>query len=189
MGLSKTQLDKLINGCLGNDRASQEALYKLFHSDMLRVCYTYLNNRELAREALNSGFLKVFQSIGNFDDQKGNLGGWIRKLMIHTSIDLCRKELVFKQAIPLDSEAEEIFITPNILERLHFEDILASIHTLPYSMQTVFNLYILDGFTHKEISEQLGISEATSRWHLSEAKKRLKTLLEDSPEERREKRS
>jgi len=188
MGLSKTQIDKLISGCLNNERASQEALYKLFHSDMLRVCYTYLNNRELAREALNSGFLKVFQSIGNFDDQKGNLGGWIRKLMIHTSIDLCRKELVFKQIVPLDSEAEEIFITPNILERLHFEDILASIHTLPYAMQTVFNLYILDGFTHKEIGDQLGISEATSRWYLSEAKKKLKTLLEDSPEGRREKR-
>ncbi|MBS1520119.1 MAG: sigma-70 family RNA polymerase sigma factor [Bacteroidetes bacterium] len=188
MALSKTQQNKLIKGCLSNDRASQEALYKLFHSDMLRVCYTYLNNRELAREALNSGFLKVFQSIGNFDDRKGNLGGWIRKLMIHTSIDLCRKELVFKQIVPLNDEAEEIFITPNILERLHFEDILASIHTLPYSMQTVFNLYILDGLTHKEISEQLGISEVTSRWHLSEAKKKLKALLEDSPEERREKR-
>jgi RNA polymerase sigma factor (sigma-70 family) len=188
MGPSKTQLNKLVNGCLNNDRASQEALYKHFHSDMLRVCYTYLNNKELAREALNSGFLKVFQSIGNFDDQKGNLGGWIRKLMIHASIDLCRKELVFRQVVSLDNEAEDIFITPGILERLHFEDILASIRTLPYSMQTVFSLYILDGFTHKEISEQLSISEATSRWHLSEAKKRLKTLLENSPEERGEKR-
>ncbi|HEY9004027.1 MAG TPA: sigma-70 family RNA polymerase sigma factor [Mucilaginibacter sp.] len=188
MGLSKTQLDKLVNGCLNNDRASQEALYKFFHGDMLRVCYTYLSDRELAREALNAGFLKVFQSIGNFDDQKGNLGGWIRKLMIHTSIDLCRKELVFRQIVPLDNEAEDIFITPSILERLHFEDILASIRTLPYSMQTVFNLYILDGFTHKEISEQLGISEVTSRWHLSEAKKKLKTMLEDSQGERRENR-
>lgn len=188
MGLSKAQLKKLINGCIKNERSSQEALYKLFHSDMLRVCYTYLNNRELAQEALNSGFLKVFQSIGNFDDQKGDLGGWIRKLMIHTSIDLCRKELVFKQTIPLDHEAEGIFITPDILERLRFEDILASIRTLPYSMQTVFNLYTLDGFSHKEISEQFGISEATSRWHLSEAKKKLKMLFEDSPEGRREKR-
>ena len=185
---SKTQLNKLLNGCVNNDRASQEALYKYFHSDMLRVCYTYLNDKELAREALNAGFLKVFQSIGNFDDQKGNLGGWIRKIMIHTSIDLCRKELVFRQIVPLDNEVEDLFIAPSILERLHFEDILASIRTLPYSMQTVFNLYILDGFTHKEISEQLGISEATSRWHLSEAKKSLKALLEDSPDERREKR-
>jgi RNA polymerase sigma-70 factor (ECF subfamily) len=187
MGLSKTQEKKLIKGCLNNDRASQEALYKLFHADMLRVCYTYLNDKELAREAFNTAFLKVFQSIKNFDDTKGELGGWIRKIMIHTSIDLCRKELTFKHTVPLENEAEDIFIAPTIIERLHFEDIMANIRTLPYSMQTVFNLYILDGFTHKEISEQLGINEVTSRWHLSEAKKRLKALLEDPSEGRREK--
>ena len=154
---------------------------------MLRVCYTYLNDKELAREAFNAAFLKVFQSIKHFDDKKGELGGWIRKIMIYTSIDLCRKELIFKNAVPLEDEAEEIFIAPAVLERLNFEDILTLIRTLPYSMQTVFNLYILDGFTHKEIGEQLSISEATSRWHLSEAKKKLKAMLTDPSEERREK--
>src|ERR1700749_1375724 len=97
MGLSKTREKKLIKGCLNNERASQEALYKFYHADMLRVCHTYLNDKELAREAFNTAFLKVFQSIKHFDDQKGELGGWIRKIMIYTSIDLCRKELAFKQ--------------------------------------------------------------------------------------------
>jgi RNA polymerase sigma factor (sigma-70 family) len=187
MGLSKAQEKKLIKGCLNNERASQEALYKLFHGDMLRVCYTYLNDKELAREAFNTAFLKVFQSIKNFDDTKGELGGWIRKIMIYTSIDMCRKELAFKHVVPLENDTDDFFIAPQVLERLHFEDIMTSIRTLPYSMQTVFNLYVLDGFTHKEISEQLGISEVTSRWHLSEAKKRLKALLNNPSEERGEK--
>jgi RNA polymerase sigma factor (sigma-70 family) len=187
MGISKTQTKKLVKGCVNNDRASQEALYKLFHGDMLRVCYTYLRDKELAREAFNTAFLKVFQSIKNFDADKGELGGWIRKIMIYTSIDLCRKELNFGNIITVEPNSEDLFIGPDILEKLYFEDILAHIRSLPYATQTVFNLYILDGFTHKEISEQLNISEATSRWHLSEAKKRLKALLEARPAERREK--
>jgi RNA polymerase sigma factor (sigma-70 family) len=185
MGLSETQTKKLIRGCLDNDRTSQEALYKLFHGDMLRVCYTYLPDKELAKEAFNTGFLKVFMSIKKFDIEKGELGGWIRKIMIYTSIDLCRKELNFNNVTDAEPEADDLFIAPSVLEKLYFEDILAHIRTLPFTMQTVFNLYVLDGFSHKEISEQLNINEATSRWHLSEAKKRLKELLDQQPEERR----
>src|ERR1700761_8359947 len=101
MGLSKTQTKKLVKGCLDNERASQEALYKLFHGDMLRVCYTYLRDKELAREAFNTAFLKVFRSIKNFDADKGELGGWIRKIMIHTAIDLCRKEMNFSHIVSI----------------------------------------------------------------------------------------
>jgi RNA polymerase sigma factor (sigma-70 family) len=189
MGLSKTQTKKLVKGCLDNERASQEALYKLFHGDMLRVCYTYLRDKELAREAFNTAFLKVFRSIKNFDADKGELGGWIRKIMIHTAIDLCRKEMNFSHIVSIEPGTDDdFFIAPEVLEKLYFEDILAHIRTLPYAMQTVFNLYVLDGFSHKEISEQLNISEATSRWHLSEAKKRLKAMLDGMPGERRDKR-
>ena len=95
MDLSKRQAEKLVKGCINNDRTAQETLYKTFYADMLRVCYNYLRDKELAKEAFNTGFLKVFQSIQNFDIEKGELGGWIRKIMIYTAIDLCRKELKF----------------------------------------------------------------------------------------------
>jgi RNA polymerase sigma factor (sigma-70 family) len=182
MNLTKTQVNKLVKGCVNNERTAQEALYKLYYADMLRVCLNYLPDKELAKEAFNSGFLKVFQSIKNFDANKGELGGWVRKIMIHTSIDICRSELKFDHAVFSDKEEDEFFIAPQILERLYFEDILKHIRTLPYATQTVFNLCMLDGFTHKEISEQLGISEGTSRWHLSEAKRQLRALLETSGE-------
>lgn len=92
MNLSKKQAEELALRCVNNDRTAQEALYKLFHADMLRVCYSYIPDKDMAKEAFNSGFLKVFQSIKNFDSEKGELGGWIRKIMIYTSID--RKSVV-----------------------------------------------------------------------------------------------
>ncbi len=193
MDLSKRQAEKLIKGCINNNRAAQEALYKLFYADMLRVCLNYLPDKELAKEALNTGFLKVYRSVSSFDAGKGVLGGWIRKIMIFTSIDLCRKELKFNAADTLSYEQEEAFIAPSVLEKLYFEDILRSIRTLPLATQTVFNLSVLDGFSHNEIAEQLNISEGTSRWHLAEAKRRLRGLLEtslknnDGPKERSEK--
>jgi len=193
MGLSKKQAEKLVIGCINNDRTAQEALYRLFHADMLRVCYSYLSEKELAKEAFNTGFLKVFQSIQNFDIEKGELGGWIRKIMIYTSIDLCRKELKFSLVTAPVDEGDDFFISPSVLEKLYFEDILVNIRTLPKATQTVFNLSVLDGFTHKEIGEQLNISEGTSRWHLAEAKRKLRLLLETPanstgrPKERSEK--
>lgn len=178
MNLSKKQAEKLVKGCINNNRTAQEALYKLFHADMLRVCYSYLPDKELAKEAFNTGFLKAFQSIKNFDIEKGELGGWIRKIMIYTAIDLCRKELKFNVKSLDEWDSDDYFISHSALEKLYFEDILKNIRTLPFATQTVFNLSVLDGFTHKEISEQLNISEGTSRWHLAEAKRKLRELLE-----------
>jgi RNA polymerase sigma factor (sigma-70 family) len=177
MNLTKAQAEKLVKGCINNDRTAQEALYKLFHGEMLRVCYTYLPAEALAKEAFNTGFLKVFKSISNFDNEKGELGGWIRKIMIYTAIDLCRKELKFTTLISPVQDDDDSFIAPNILDKLYFEDILKHIRTLPAATQTVFNLSVLDGFSHKEIGEQLNISEGTSRWHLAEAKRKLRELL------------
>jgi RNA polymerase sigma factor (sigma-70 family) len=181
MDLSKKQADKLIEGCINNERGAQEALYKLFHGDMLRVCYCYIADKDLAKEAFNTGFLKVFQSIKNFDAEKGELGGWIRKIMIYTAIDLCRKELKFSSLTTSEQNQEDVLIPPSVLEKLYFEDILHNVRQLPNATQMVFNLSVLDGFSHKEIGEQLNISDGTSRWHLAEAKRKLRILLEEAP--------
>ncbi|GAA4092714.1 sigma-70 family RNA polymerase sigma factor [Mucilaginibacter panaciglaebae] len=180
MNLSKHQTRELVDGCINNNRTAQEALYKLFYADMLRVCHNYLPDKELAKEAFNTGFLKVFKSIESFDLEKGELGGWMRKIMIYTAIDLCRKELKFTTLTLVEQNQEGDFVVPaSVLEKLYFEDILAKIRTLPYATQMVFNLYEMDGFNHKEIAGQLNISEGTSRWHLAEAKKKLRTLLDN----------
>jgi RNA polymerase sigma factor (sigma-70 family) len=182
MNLSKKQANKLVKGCIKNDRTAQETLYKLFHADMLRVCLNYLPDKELAKEAFNLGFLKVFQSIQNFDEKKGDLGGWIRKIMIHTSIDICRSELKFNKTLHLEKDDDQFFISAEALEKLYFADVLKVVRTLPLATQTVFNLSVIDGYNHSEISEQLNISEGTSRWHLSDAKRQLRQLLAPSDE-------
>lgn len=177
MNLFAKPISRLIKGCKANERPAQEGLYKLFYAEMLRLCYRYLRSDELAGEALNSGFLKVFQNIASFDEQKGEMGAWIRTIMVRTCIDLSRREIKFINTAEPLAETADLFIMPDVLSKLYTEDIIKCIRQLPVATQIVFNLSVIDGYTHKEIGEQLNISESTSRWHLSEAKKQLRSML------------
>lgn len=178
MKLFAKQDSRLVKRCKANERSAQEELYKLFHAEMLRFCYRYLKSDDLAAEALNTGFLKVFQNISTFDIQKGELDVWIRTIMVRTCIDLSRKEAKFQETVNRDEETATQFIAPEILEKLYAQDLLKAIRLLPVATKLVFNLSVIDGYSHKEIGEQLQISESTSRWHLSEAKKQLRAILE-----------
>lgn len=192
MDLFVRQSTKLVKGCIANERPAQEGLYKLFYTDMLRLCCRYLKVDDLAKDALNAGFLKVFQNIGSFDPKKGNLHTWVKTIMVRTCIDLNRKELKFITNARTE-EIEDVFILPVALQKLYAEDLVKTIQQLPAATRLVFNLYEVDGYSHKEISEQLNIGESTSRWHLTEAKKQLRALLNtaakrnDHPTEKNEK--
>jgi len=183
MSIFTKQTTKLLEGCKANNRTAQEALYKHYYADMLKLCYRYLKYDELAQEALNSGFLKVFQNISSFDEHKGDPGAWIRTIMVRTCIDLSRKEARFNESISTDEVDDAIFVNPTVLEKLYAEDLLKYIQTLPAATQLVFNLSVVEGNSHQEIGEQLNIKESTSRWHLSEAKKQLKAMLEPAVNE------
>ena len=176
MSIFTRQTTKLLEGCKANNRTAQEALYKRYYAEMLKVCYRYLKHDALAEEALNAGFLKVFQNIQSFDVQKGEPGAWIRTIMVHTCIDLSRKEAKFNDRIAEDVQ-DYAFIAPSVLEKLYAEDLLKYIRKLPTATQLVFNLAVIEGYSHREIGEQLNIKESTSRWHLTEAKKQLKAIL------------
>jgi RNA polymerase sigma factor (sigma-70 family) len=179
MNLFVKKTIKLIKGCIANDRLAQEDLYKMFYAEMLRVCHRFLKTGDLAKEALNTGFLKVFQNIETFDQQKGELQTWIKTIIVRTCIDLNRKELKFTKEQGDPGDANDVFLAPEVLQKLYAEDLVKSIHRLPAATQVVFNLYVVDGYSHKEIGEQLSISDSTSRWHLTEAKKKLRDLLKN----------
>jgi len=180
MDLSKAQIAKLVKGCAGNERQAQETLYRAFYARMLRICSRYSKDKAVAQEALNDGFLKVFQNIRDYDVQKGDLGGWICTIMIRTAIDHSRREMKFSAEPFDDQDTEDYFVSAGILQKLYAEDLLKYLRQLPDATRVIFNLSVIDGYSHKEISGQLQITESTSRWHLSEAKKKLRVLLQTS---------
>ena len=170
----KTTLSQqdLIEGCIRNERRAQELLYKQYCQSMLAVCISYTKNEEDAVEVLQDGFLKIFQQISKFDAQKSTLYTWMRTVVLRTAIDFLRKRNVQPKAVEWD-EAHDSSIDAEALQRMTSQEILHLLHRLTETTRAVFNLYVNEGYTHKEIGELLKISEGTSKWHLSEARKYL----------------
>lgn len=175
--LSSTPADiDLINGCIDNDRKAQERLYKQFYVAMMSVCMRYTRNEDDAMEVLHNGFLKVYKNMHRFDSLKAGLYTWIRSIMIHSAIDFIRQNVKHNRQVEID-QATEPYIDSEAIEKLNAQELLHLVRKLPPATQTVFNLYIIEGFTHKEIGTMIGISEGTSKWHLSEARRLMRKLL------------
>lgn len=172
--------DTLIKGCRQNDIQSQEQLYKLYYPDMIKVCYRYAKDADGAATIYNNAMLKVFKSIGNYKEE-GRLGGWIKTIVVNCCIDFCKQQHSASSIqYPGSSiqDAEEISINPEVFNTVSAKEIQQLLKQLPGSTAMVFNLFVYEGFTHKQIGELLGISDGTSKWHVSEAKKILKLKLE-----------
>jgi RNA polymerase sigma-70 factor, ECF subfamily len=166
----------LIAGCRRNELQSQQRLYRLYYPDMIKICFRYAKDADGAGTIYNDAMLKVFRSIGQYTDM-GNFTGWIKTIVIHCCIDHCRKKDIFQQSVPYFPE-EESGLRPEAFDRISGKEIQAFIRTLPQATATVFNLYVYEGFTHKQIGEALQISDGTSKWHFSEARKLLRKRLE-----------
>jgi RNA polymerase sigma factor (sigma-70 family) len=174
MPFSKSTLSEqdLVKGCILNDRRMQELLYKQYCSALIVLCKSYAKNEEDAVEVLQDGFLKVFQQISKFDSSKSSMYTWMRTIMIHTAIDFLRKQN--RKNVVLEWKEEyDPAMDAEALQRMSAQQIQCMLQYLSATTRTVFNLYITEGYNHKEIGELLMISEGTSRWHLSEARKHL----------------
>lgn len=165
---------KVIHGCVQNDRWAQEKMYKTFFSAMMRMCRRYTSDDNLAMEIVNDGFLKVFKKIGTFSG-KGSLEGWIRRIVFHTLSDHFRKKSSKIKFIEI--EDKEITIKDIVTKDLYYDDLMKLINSLSDATKNVFVLYAIEGYTHKEIGERLGISDGTSKWHLSNARMLLKEMI------------
>ena len=180
MSVSETAINvhQLIRGCASNDRRAQELLYRQFYNPMMAVCFRYGRNKEDAIEVLHSGFLKVFQNIENFDESRSALFTWIQTIMVRTSIDFLRKKNPLAQAVEW-TDSIEPEIEAEVLINKSAEEILYFLNNLSQTTAAVFNLHVVEGYNHKEIARLLSISEGTSKWHLSEAKKKLAIMLKN----------
>lgn len=171
-------IQALIDGCLAGSRISQEKLYKRFYPMMMSMVKRYTNYHEyhLAEEILNNGFLKVFQKIDSYQ-YKGSFEGWVRRIIYHSIFDYVRKNTKYRDKMVFAEEERDVVVTKTPIDKLNYDELMQYIQNLPDNTRTVFNMYILEGFTHREISEKLGISEGTSKWHLHEGRKTLKEKI------------
>ena len=143
---------------------------------MLALCTAYLKDQEDAVEVLQDGFLKIFQQIQRFDAARSTLYTWMRTVMIRTAIDFLRKDKHTPASIEWNEEHDPA-IDAEALQKMTAGEILQLLQQLPQTARTVFNLFVTEGFSHREIGEMLQISEGTSKWHLSEARKHLTGTL------------
>lgn len=168
-------LQHIIACCMRNERGAQEKLYKMFFAKMINIAIRYTNDRSQAEDIVNMGFLKCFQKIEYFSN-RGSFEGWLRKIMVRTALDTLRANDRYNDTI-LFVEKDE-FIEKDHADRMYYDQLIELVNTLPKTTKLVFNLSVMDGYQHKEIAQMLGISEGTSKWHLSEGRKVLKEKIE-----------
>lgn len=173
-------IDKeLLNACIREERKAQFELYKACYSILMSVCLRYERNKEDAEFMLNKVFFKILTNLDRYDP-KAPFEAWIRRIAINTQIDEFRKKsrhkLEYHEA-PMDLAPLSVMDYNEADKKFDAEDLERMIRSLPPVSQKVFNLYVVDGYNHKEIGEQLNISEGTSKWHLSSARKKLKSLM------------
>ena len=143
---------------------------------MILLCLRYTKNEEDAVEVLNNGFLKVFNNIQRYEPGKASLYTWIRTIVINSCLDFIKSKNKIERHEELTS-AQEVQIDAEAINKMEVSRLLQLVRQLPPATQGVFNLYVIDGYNHKEISQMLKISEGTSKWHLSEARKSLQQMI------------
>lgn len=170
-------LGLVITGCLRGNRASQERLYKQYHAYAMSISLRYAKDRGEAREILNESFLKVFTKLDQYDKAQA-FHFWLRRILINTAVDYYRKKQRQPLFIPIDNAMEVADKSNDDFE------LDASINTLPIlqklspAYRIVFNLYVMEGYKHQEIAEQLDISVNTSKSNLARAKQKLKAMIQ-----------
>lgn len=172
--------DILIKGCQQNNRLAQKCLYEKYYKEVFGIGLRYGSNYDEAADIINQGFLKVFKSIEKFE-HKGSFKGWLKKIMFNTAIDYVRKHTAYKKATCFNVFVNWS-ISNNAVSNLAMEELMQIIQQLPTAMRSVFCLYVIDGYKHREIGELLNISTGTSKWYLSKARKALQALVLKSQE-------
>lgn len=172
MILTQYKIEELMEGCKAGKRKMQEALYQQTASKMLAVCMRYAKDRMEAEDVLQMGYIKIFQKITEYRGD-GSFEGWMRRVMVNTAIESYRKNLRTLNVVPIE-DAYEQPSTGFDFSRLGMQDLLKVIQKLSDGYRMVFNMYAIEGYSHKEIAATLGISEGASKSQLSRARAILK---------------
>lgn len=165
----------MINGCIEGKRSCQKMLYDRFASKMLGVCMRYAKDRAEAEDMMQEGFIKVFLNISRFK-YEGSFEGWIRRIMVFTAINFFKhRSRKFQE--DLDQESYDAPFDDNVVDKISAKEIIALVQQLPEGYRIIFNLYAVEGYTHKEISDMLGIATGTSKSQYARARSAMQQLL------------
>jgi RNA polymerase sigma-70 factor (ECF subfamily) len=168
--------EQMLAGSVKNNPAAQEELYNRFSPRMLGVCYRFAKNREDAEDMLQEGFIKIFTQLHQYRNE-GALEGWIRRIIVHTCINILKKNKKFADSVNI-IYAKSIHIREEMIPSImQAKQVVECIRLLPVGYRTVLNLYAIEGFSHKEIGQLLDIEESTSRSQYTRAKAMLEEIL------------
>jgi RNA polymerase sigma-70 factor (ECF subfamily) len=168
--------EALLQGCLKNQSAAQKELYQKYSPKMLAVCYRYAHNREDAEDMLQEGFIKVFSQIHTFEN-RGALEGWIRRIIIHTCINILKKNKKFNESVDIIHGTAVQVREESVPSLIQAKQVVECIRLLPMGYRTVLNLYAIEGYSHREIGNMLDIEESTSRSQYTRARAMLEDIL------------
>jgi RNA polymerase sigma factor (sigma-70 family) len=168
--------EAILKGCLQNDAASQRELYHRYSPKMLSVCYRFAQNREDAEDMLQEGFIKVFSQIHTFEN-RGAFEGWIRRIVVHTCINILKKNKRFNESVDIIHATAVQVREESVPSIIQAKQVVECIRMLPIGYRTVLNLYAIEGYSHREIAMALDIEESTSRSQYTRAKAMLEEIL------------
>ena len=168
--------EAILKGCLKKDAAAQRELYNRFSPKMLAVCYRFAHNREDAEDMLQEGFIKVYSQVHTFES-RGAFEGWIRRIIVHTCINILKKNKKFNESVDIIHATGVQVREESVPSIIQAKQVVECIHLLPIGYRTVLNLYALEGYNHREIAGMLDIEESTSRSQYTRAKAMLEEIL------------
>lgn len=169
---------KLIKQCLRGDREAQTELYKRFAPKMFALCYRYANNYHTAQDVLQEGFVKVFTHLDMYEG-RGSLEGWIRKIMVNTALEVLRKKNPTDRFQEL-TEVREVHVQEDLIEKIDTQVVMDKIQEIPDGYREVLNLFIVEGYSHQEISGMMGITESNSKIRLMRARAMLQNMISET---------
>ena len=168
--------EAILKGCLQNDPAAQRELYNRYSPKMLSVCYRFAHNREDAEDMLQEGFIKIFSQMHTFGN-RGAFEGWIRRIIVHTCINILKKNKKFNESVDIIHATGAVVREESVPSIVQAKQIVEGIRMLPIGYRTVLNLYAIEGYSHREIGTMLDIEESTSRSQYTRAKAMLEEIL------------
>jgi len=168
-------LDKIIEGCKKNDRKCQKYFYQIYSKKMYGTCIVYMKEEQLAQDILHDSFFKIFKKIDTFKDHSHKIEGWIKKIVVNTAIDYLRREKKFTATDFIENYQTAGYC--DVAQSTNIKDLTDLVNLLPDGARTIFNLYSLEGYKHKEIAKILNISIGTSKSQFFRAKQILQSLV------------